>query len=144
MSRSLFESSKTALAFAAVTLVGAVSMVGTSDNRGMLPKLAERFGARTVVAPEPEPSAEESAEAAPPPEKKVVPGWYDTPQQAPTPSPVFSDIDPDARSLGTAPDPLAPVPSTTFPGTNPPSAAAPKPSGGPMNAPLSPSAIPVN
>ena len=48
MSRTLFENSKAALAFAAVTIVGAVSMVGTSDDRGVLPTLVERLGEKSA------------------------------------------------------------------------------------------------
>ena len=57
MSRTLFENSKVALAFAAVTVIGAVSMVGTSEDGGMLTAVAERFGA--------EPKGKASAEQVP-------------------------------------------------------------------------------
>lgn len=41
MSRTLFENSKAALAFAGMTLLGAIAMVGTSENDGVLPRVAD-------------------------------------------------------------------------------------------------------
>jgi hypothetical protein len=41
MSRTLFENSKTALAFAGLTIFGAVAMVGTSENGGVLDSAVE-------------------------------------------------------------------------------------------------------
>jgi len=46
MSRTLFENSKAALAFAAMTIIGAVAMVGTSDDSGVLPAVVERLGTK--------------------------------------------------------------------------------------------------
>jgi len=43
MSRTLFENSKAALAFAGVTIFGAVVMVGSSESGGVLDQLVERF-----------------------------------------------------------------------------------------------------
>ena len=51
MSRTLFENSKAALAFAAMTILGAVSMVGTSDSGGVLDATVDRFAQeRATVA----------------------------------------------------------------------------------------------
>ena len=47
MSRSLFTNPKAALAFAGATLVGAVAMVGTSDQHGVLPAVVEQIEARS-------------------------------------------------------------------------------------------------
>ena len=43
MSRTLFENSKAALAFAGVTIFGAVIMIGSPDNEGVLDKAVDRF-----------------------------------------------------------------------------------------------------
>ena len=43
MSRTLFENSKAALAFAAMTIFGAVAMVGTSEKGGVLDTAVETF-----------------------------------------------------------------------------------------------------
>ena len=48
MSRSLFTNPKAALAFAGATLVGAVAMVGTSDQHGVLPAVVEQIEARSA------------------------------------------------------------------------------------------------
>lgn len=43
MSRTLFENSKAALAFAGVTIIGAVIMIGSPDNEGVLDKTVDSF-----------------------------------------------------------------------------------------------------
>jgi hypothetical protein len=142
MSNNLFQNSKAALGFVAVTLVCAVALVGTSDNNGMLPKLAQRYGGQPPAA---EPSAAAAETPPPTPPKQQVSGWYDAPASAPTPpTAVFGDYDRDNASLGTAPQPLVPTPSSPVaPATTParPNAAA---GGGAMHAPLSPNAVIVN
>lgn len=71
MSRTLFENSKVALAFAAITVIGAVSMVGTSDDGGVLSAVVDRFGAK----PEGQASAAQvSSEAPPEGGKTATPG----------------------------------------------------------------------
>lgn len=141
MSKNLFQNSKAALGFAAVTLVGAVSMVGTSDNSGMLPKLAQRFGGQPPAA---QPS-EAAAETPPPPAKKVVSGWYDTPSTTPTAqASVFGDYNRDALPTGTAPEPLNPTPTNPFQSASTQPAPGGKPGGGPAHAPISPTAVKVN
>jgi len=89
MSRTLFENSKAALAFAAVTIVGAVAMVGTSDNGGVLPAVVQKFStqANGQAAPGQEGSGSEggSPEAQPTP-KSVFGDYTGTPQSGPLPS----------------------------------------------------------
>jgi hypothetical protein len=46
MSRTLFENSKAALAFAGMTLLGAVMMVGTSEKNGVLSSIDEHLAAQ--------------------------------------------------------------------------------------------------
>jgi hypothetical protein len=74
MSRTLFENSKAALAFAAITILGAVTMVGTSETDGVLGVAVDRFGAeRKAIASE----ASEFAEQRSVREKVADPdsGW---------------------------------------------------------------------
>lgn len=77
MSKSLFANSKAALAFSAMTILAAVSMVGTSEG-GMLPSLAKRFGGKA----EEQQAITEPVPAQPAPaasQRKTVEGWYDPP-----------------------------------------------------------------
>lgn len=46
MYKTVFQNSKAALAFAAMTLFGAVSMVGTSEDSGLLVKAAQIVGSQ--------------------------------------------------------------------------------------------------
>jgi hypothetical protein len=142
MSRTLFENSKAALAFAALTIVGAVAMVGTPQDDGMLPKIADRFGKKSDSAQAaPTPASEAPPAAAP--EKGPVEGWYDPPKT------VFGDYkgtDPDAAAAPSVPAQGQPAPFN--------SAAAPAAGTGAnansqgnvnvMKAPLSPTAVIVN
>lgn len=138
MSRTLFESSKAALAFAGITLICAVSMVGTSDNDGMLPKLADRFGAKSAaVEPPSGPPPEAASRAAALADNQPPSSWYDAPQQAPVFG-NFSDENPAdnvpiAAGSQAAGSPVAPSPG-----------APTKPGSGPMHAPISPTAVIVN
>jgi hypothetical protein len=115
MSRTLFENSKAALAFAAMTILGAVTMVGTSDSRGVLGAVVERFGAeREAIVRE----ASEFAEQQSVGDKVANPdsGWGSS-----------------ASAFG-----------NYWPGepATPPAAAAPASQGsGPANAPLAPGAV---
>lgn len=116
MSRTLFENSKAALAFAAVTIIGAVAMVGTSDDSGVLPAVVEKFGAK----PAGQASAEQVNSEAPREGAKTTtpgPGWG-------------GSTSPFGDYSGNPP----------VPGQSP--AAAPKSNVNPMTAPLSPTAIP--
>lgn len=111
MSRTLFENSKAALAFAAVIIVGAVSMVGTSDDRGVLPALVERFSAKPAGQPGAETSGEGNQAAS----------------NAPAaPASVFGDYS------GTKPTGTAPTGS---------GGSSAGPVANPMTAPLAPTAI---
>ncbi len=126
MYKTVFQNSKGALLFAAMVLFSAVSMVGTSENRGVLPAIAERFGAK----PEQQASAGQAEPEAPRQSDKPanVAGWYD-----PSPS-VFGDYkgnETPGNSAKPGVSPLAP-------------SAKPRPSGNPMTAPLSSTAIVTN
>ncbi|GIX20029.1 hypothetical protein [Erythrobacter cryptus] len=110
MSRTLFENSKAALAFAGMTILGAVALVGPSDKGGVLPRLADRLAAEGAAG-----ASEGRADAA-------AQGAGDQPQRDdPSPS-VFGDYVPPS-----------PAPAATAPAR----AAAP---GNPMTAPLAPGA----
>ncbi len=143
MSRTLFENSKAALAFAGITLLCAVSMVGTSDNDGMLPKLADRFGAKSAAVEQPTsapPEAERERRAVDQAGNQPPSSWYDAPQQAP----VFGNFSDGDSAVDNAPDPIgAQAASPGSPVTQPPGSTT-KSGGGPMTAPLSPTAQIVN
>lgn len=115
MSRNPFKNSKAALAFAAVTLFGAVSMVGSSEDGGMLTAVVERFGA--------EPAGQVSADQV----------------RSETPSDGDKPANPGAGWGGST------SPFGDFTGQPPvpeQASAATGPSGGnPMTAPMAPTAI---
>ncbi len=114
MSRTLFENSKVALAFAAITVIGAVSMVGTSDDGGVLTAVVERFGAK----PEGQASAEQIRSEAPSEgDKPATPGagWGGS-------TSVFGDF-------------------SGKPTAGQGAGASAQPSGNPMTAPLAPAAV---
>jgi hypothetical protein len=50
MYKSVFKSSKMALLFAGMTLVSAISMVGTREDQGLLTKTVEQIEARTAAS----------------------------------------------------------------------------------------------
>lgn len=112
MSRTLFENSKAALAFAAVTLVGAVAMVGSSDNEGVLPRVAEGLAEQNGKAGDtvPAPAVEVSAQPGTP----VKSGQSE--------APVFGDYAPapDSKApqmIGPAyPSQVSPAPQAPGPG----------------------------
>lgn len=114
MSRTLFENSKAALAFAGMTIVGAVMMVGSADSGGVLDRAAS-------LSARPEPIAElapvvQDGESQPA-EQPIDPaaGWGSS-------SAVFGEY--DADPAGT--DSSDPVP-TSNPGGKRPSSRADEP-----------------
>jgi len=118
MSRTLFENSKVALAFAAITVIGAVSMVGTSDEGGVLTAVVERFGTN----PEGQASAEQVSSQTPRDDGKPAgAGWGSA-----SPTSVFGEFtgSPSAGEAAgdSAGDSAGPI-------------------GNPMTAPLSPTAV---
>lgn len=116
MSRTLFENSKAALAFAAVTIVGAVAMVGTSEDSGVLPAVVERFGAKQGGQASAEQNRSETPSEG---DKKATPGAGWGGSTSP-----FGDYSGQPPVPGQAPE--APAQSNV----------------NPMTAPLSPTAIP--
>jgi hypothetical protein len=137
MSKSLFANSKAALIFSAMTIIAAVSMVGTSEN-GMLPSLAERFDGKAeeqqpVAEPTPAPEASQ---------RKTVEGWYDPPPSIFGNYPGNGVEKPVDMSKGNPAVSVAPQPSASRP-----QARAPAPSSAPqgpynaMTAPLPPTAF---
>lgn len=113
MSRTLFENSKAALAFAGMTIFGAVMMVGTSEKSGVLPTVADRIAEQraTIVA-------DASAFA----EERSVGDKMSSPAAQPS---VFGSYAP-------------PAPGSSQPTTSP---ASPTPGNSLMTAPLAPGAI---
>lgn len=114
MYKTVFQNSKVALLFAGMTLFSAVSMVGTQEESGLLGKAVDRFGAeRDAMAS----GAQAFAEGR---SKGDAPGEADA---------VFGEFD-----VGTERAAIGP-------------AAKPKPgssqAGGPMDAPLSSTAMVV-
>lgn len=72
MYKAVFQNSKVALLFAGMTLFSAVSMVGTSEDKGALTEAVDRFGAqRSAVASEAAAYAEGRSEGDTPPPKPV-------------------------------------------------------------------------
>lgn len=114
MSRTLFENSKAALAFAAITVIGAVSMVGTSDDGGVLTAVVERFG----TMPEGQASAEQVSSETPSKDAKPAgAGWGSS-----SPTSVFGEF-------------------TGKPSAGEADGDSAEPSGNPMTAPLAPTAV---
>jgi hypothetical protein len=78
MSRTLFENSKAAMAFAAMTIIGAVSIVGTSDGGGVLGTAVDSFAQqRETVAADAQAFAESQSVGDAPSESVSDPdaGW---------------------------------------------------------------------
>lgn len=103
MSRTLFENSKSALAFAGMTLFGAIAMVGTADNDGVLALVADRLaeqapdnpngGPAQTAAPAPTDTAVQSSQVfgtyeAVPSSSDIVIVTPATPDEVSTPPPV--------------------------------------------------------
>ncbi|RNJ64192.1 MAG: hypothetical protein EDM03_07625 [Porphyrobacter sp. IPPAS B-1204] len=109
MYKAVFQNSKVALLFAGMTLFSAVSMVGTSEDKGALTEAVDRFGAqRSAFASNAAAFAEGRSEGDAPPAEK----------------PVFGEFGGGPSASGNA--------------------VKPKAGSGPMNAPLSPTAIVSN
>lgn len=79
MYKTVFQNSKGALVFAGLTIVGAVSMVGSPDNGGVLNTAVERFGKERETIVE---DTQAFAETQSVPDKVVDPeaGWGSSPQ----------------------------------------------------------------
>lgn len=78
MSRTLFQNSKAALAFAAMTILGAVSMVGTSEGGGVLGTAMDSFAQeRAAVAEDAQAFAESQSVGDAPSQSASDPdaGW---------------------------------------------------------------------
>lgn len=111
MYKVLFQNSKAALVFAGMTIIGAVTMVGSGEDSGVLTKAVDRLSkTRTVTAEAPPQPAET------PPAKQTVSdpasGWGSAP------SPAIGDY-----SAGNPTS--AAAPSSTQPTTIAPQSAAP-------------------
>jgi len=119
MSRTLFENSKAALAFAAITVIGAVSMVGTSDGGGVLTAVVERFGA--IPEGQASAAAQVSAETPRDDGKPAGAGWGSA-----SPASVFGEFTGQPSAGAAAGDTAG---DTAGPSVNP------------MTAPLSPTAV---
>lgn len=106
MYKAVFQNSKVALLFAGMTLFSAVSMVGTSEDKGALTEAVDRFGAqRSAFASSAAAFAEGRSEGDAPPAEKSV----------------FGEFGGGSSASGKA--------------------VKPKQGGGPMNAPLSATAV---
>ncbi len=120
MSRTLFENSKAALAFAAMTIIGAVAMVGTLETSGVLGVAVDQLGAeRETIASETRDFADQqsvSDKVSNPDSASAIGGsaFGDFPASEPPRQPVT---------------------------TGPPSTFAPAQGNGPANASLAPGAI---
>lgn len=99
MSRTLFENSKAALAFAGLILLGAITMVGTSENSGVLPTVADKL-AEQRAANDARAFAEQQSVGEPTAPPAVF-GDFD-PAEAETPQPLIS---PSAPAQGFTPLP---------------------------------------
>ena len=79
MYKTLFQNSKAALLFAGMTILGAVMMVGSPEDEGVLDKAVDRFGKERETFVE---GAQEFAETQSVPDKVMDPdaGWGRSPQ----------------------------------------------------------------
>ncbi len=79
MYKTLFQNSKAALLFAGMTILGAVMMVGSPEDEGVLDKAVDRFGKERETIVE---DAQEFAETQSVPDKVMDPdaGWGSSPQ----------------------------------------------------------------
>lgn len=86
MYKSVFQSSKMALLFAGLTLVSAVSMVGTPDNNGVVTEAVDRIeSGRTAFANDARAYAEARSQGdAPPAEAPVFGDFESAAASAPT------------------------------------------------------------
>lgn len=80
MYKMVFQNSKVALLFAIVTIMSAVSMVGTSEDSGLLLRVASLINGQRSHAAGPSDASGQPSEAPPPPS---VFGEYDASASAP-------------------------------------------------------------
>lgn len=93
MSRTLFENSKAALAFAGVTIIGAVIMIGSPDNEGVLDKTVDSLSEERMSITE---DAPEFIETQSKPSVVIDPdaGWGSSSQRT-----MYRDARPEHSSL---------------------------------------------
>lgn len=98
--KAVFKNSKVALLFAAIAIVSAVSMVGTSEDGGPLLDAVSKAKASHAA----------SGDAAPPPPPPSVFGEYNPNESVPAPvaEPMPAIPYEEAEADGTMPEPLAP------------------------------------
>jgi hypothetical protein len=84
MYKAVFQNSKVALVFAGVTLFSAVSMIGTSEDQGVLPEAAAQIQAQSsaIIADTQAFAASRSKGDAPPAEPSVFGEWSDESAQS--------------------------------------------------------------
>lgn len=100
MYKAVFQNSKAALIFAGLTIFGAAAMVGSSDDKGMVSRVADLVASqRQTIADEAEQFAEsQSVGDAPSANGNADAGWGSD-------EPAFGDYDPDTSE----PSPVAPM-----------------------------------
>lgn len=105
MSRTLFENSKAALAFAGITIAGAALMIGTSDGGGLLDRVTHQYGE------EREAIVEEAKDFA---KKQSVPDEvFDADSGWGSASETFGDYQPSAKEEDPEPEDFASSPAPT-------------------------------
>lgn len=112
MSKSLFASSKSALVFAGMTIVGTLIIVGPKEGGGLLDSTVERFSQqRETIAEEAREVSEQRSEVIEPAEPlDPASGWGGTPD------PVFGDYEPGSENEVAAPQVArAPAPARSAP-----------------------------
>lgn len=106
MYKAVFRNSKVALIFAVMTIISAVSMVGTSDDSGLLLRAVSEVQASRSVSAAHAGGPGNAGQPAPPPS---VFGEYNPNEivsaPAPEPMPVFPDEEADSMMS----DPLSPA-----------------------------------
>jgi hypothetical protein len=98
MYKALFQNSKAALIFAGLTIFGAAAMVGSSEEKGMVSRVADLVASqRQTIADEAEQFAEsQSVGDAPSAAGNADAGWGSD-------APAFSDYETDESEPGVAP-----------------------------------------
>lgn len=91
MYKAVFQNSKAALLFAGMTIFGAVSMIGSPEDKGVLNKAVERFGDERETFAENAQAFAESQSFGDAPSNPEA-GWGSSK------SSVFGDYDPDAAA----------------------------------------------
>lgn len=136
MYKAMFKNSKLALVFAVMTVLSAVSMVGTPEEDGVLGSAVDTFGAkRDHIADQAEAFAEERSVGDEPDDASGNPdaGWGSQ-------TPVFSDYNAADEDGEPAPS-IAGVSASAKPTSKNARRGAAPAGNGPMNAPLSPDAV---